>query len=243
VKDQPTIMKPWIGPRYESGVHAGIKVLIFGESAPRKNGDTRNEPTGVSEERLSEYVGHLEIGGNPGRFVFFSTLDQILISAIEGAASVATKDQRIEFWNSVAFTNLVPGLVDGKPSAEQWSNVAAEFVGQLRALRPNLVLVFSSEGNRHIPESVRQDGSTEGSRYIDITKSEGLLCPKEGNAYIFAHDDDHRALYGNINHPNNMRFQTDALSAEGWVPWVRQLIGWTKELKLKGHVTVGDRVF
>jgi len=238
------IAQPWKGPRYERGIVAGLKVFIFGESAPRKEWDARKSPRGISEERVSEYVEHLENDGNPGRFIFFSTVDQVLIAAIEGAASVATNEQRIEFWNSVAFTNLVPGLVDGKPSAEQWSSVAAEFAGQIRALMPHLVLVFSSEGDRHIPESVRQDGSTEGSRYIDITKSEGLKCPKESKAYIFGHEDKHRTLYGNVFHPSGMLPRSGTpLSAEGWVPWVKQLVGWAGELKETGAVKVSGRVF
>jgi hypothetical protein len=236
-----TKMKPWIGPR-EGQFAETLKLLIFGESPPR-NGDERKDPKGISAERLKEYLKHISDGGKA--YPFFGTVDWILSKALDDSETDPDASQRTELWQRSSFTNLVPELVDGRPSEGQWGKIRDEFVFHVRDLKPDLVLVFSKEGDKRLPESIRADGSKKGSRYIAITAAEGLRCPIGSHPYIYEHEDGHKTLYGNFYHPRGMQLagKDTGRSKKDWVLWARQLIAWAKELKKTGQIRIGDKAF
>ena len=135
---------PWIGPNYESqGLH-GLKIFFLGEA---HYGKPHEKSKGMTK-RVVEDCGLI------GGFAFFTKVAKTGLFKYSG--DVLTNIERRNFWNSIAFYNYIQDFPsDGPrvpPTKEMWVDAAAPFLGALKELKPDLVVILGKELGRQITE-------------------------------------------------------------------------------------------
>ncbi|WP_163391877.1 hypothetical protein [Enterovibrio norvegicus] len=136
--------QPWVGSNYEDGFVDGKKVLILGESHYEWQENQILEPTLTCDCIKGQFSG-----GTTKQF-----WTNIALSLL---GYIPNKDQREEFWNSVAFSNYIQSSVGRgartRPTKEQWLKGKETFFELLEARQPQIVVVLGYELWGNLPES------------------------------------------------------------------------------------------
>ena len=202
---------PWRGENYENNTLLGCRLLVLGESRyTDKATDIGTSP----EDFTCDVVRYFPLGGRYNKF--FSTIQSTILGHDEGRDWRKYADA---FWNSVAFVNYVPVLVDGRSAAEggnerrpQQSMFAAgaeTFKKNLVALEPDAVVVCGLETWGWVAPQL--DGFTGAPRDV-----------------VFY--DDGRSIFSRIHHPSYRGFDR-----QKWHIRTRALIEKTAEPHERGR--------
>lgn len=137
------VFDPWVGKKYWTSDIFGIRVLVLGESHYGNKRDIRTTFTSDVIRQLAQ----------THRNSFFTKVAKVLYGFDQ--RTWLGNGPRAEIWEHVAFYNYVQDLVgDGvrkRPTHRMWTVAAAPFLGILRELKPEVVLVLGESLNRHLP--------------------------------------------------------------------------------------------
>ncbi|EAS51451.1 conserved hypothetical protein [Aurantimonas manganoxydans SI85-9A1] len=213
------MFEPWIGPHYKSdgGLFAGTRVLVLGESHyARKAEEIGTAPDGFTDE-IVRWFG-LAAHNNP----FFRNTVRAALGLPPGPI---WKQHSAHFWNSIAFYNYVPVLVDGRAHAvggnarrpENWMfEAGAEpFLKILDRLEPEAVIVC-------------------GLTLWDWAAPH--LDGFEGKPRDVIFYDDGRSVFSRIHHPSYQKFD-----AKYWYPRLHRLVEMTVEPRKRGTKICWDK--
>jgi hypothetical protein len=124
--------RPWVGRHYQSGF-AGVRLLVLGESHYDWDGRPQDE------RECTRFVAQI-YADDDERKRFATNLEMVATGAR------LCRQQKNEFWHSIAFYNYIQSLVgDGprqRPTATMWNAAEEPFFEVLSQLRPQAVLVL-----------------------------------------------------------------------------------------------------
>lgn len=124
--------QPWVGSGYTDSAH---RLLLLGEGHYLTESESRYDTPTLTKE----IVGRVRDGTHVLPF-YTRTASTVL-----GVKSLGS-DERISFWDRVAFYNYIPGVAASRarerPSSEMWAAAPAPFCAVLTQLRPRCVLVL-----------------------------------------------------------------------------------------------------
>jgi hypothetical protein len=205
--------RPWIGPAYRNPTPTtrGRRLLVLGESHYSEDGALIGQtPVGFTRDT----VAHFPLAGRSQRF--FDMLPRTIMDETEGRS---WPDRIGLFWNSVAFFNFVPLIVDGRSADAGGANRTPEdwmFKAGTEVLAPLL--------DELRPEAVIVCG----------VRLWGYVVPHLEGFSGWARDmdgfDDGRAVFGKIHHPSAPGF-----SPARWSPCVSTLLEMAGEPRVQGH--------
>jgi hypothetical protein len=134
---------PWKGAHYNTPANdLGANVLILGESHYERCPEKRHR--GYTIEKVREL-------GQEKRHRFF-TMTQKLIS---GETSQVSDAARTEFWEKVAFCNLIQDFLEAArtpPTAQMWLAAQEPLKQTLGELRPDIIIVLGNRVSEHLPD-------------------------------------------------------------------------------------------
>ncbi|ALN75748.1 hypothetical protein M673_23640 (plasmid) [Aureimonas sp. AU20] len=212
------MFEPWIGKSFGvPNVVGGCRLLILGESHYTKDlSKVGCTPAGFTSDVVEGLGIH-------GRHAFFGKLHEIVTGLRRGDQS---PEDKIAFWNSVAFYNYVPVLVDGRdtkeggagrrPTDAMFKAGAESFQSIRREINPDAVIVC---------------GLTLWD-YLAPTLNQFEGPPRDVIYY-----DDGDTLYARIQHPSWAGFTTDK-----WYYRIHRLIEMTAEPRQAGRREVWTKV-
>jgi hypothetical protein len=183
---------PWVGERYSAEGFDGLKLLLLGLS---HSGDRSRTATW-------HWLGrHVVEGGFP----FWLHIEKVVAGAELGAYS------RKDFWNRVAFANLLQESLDEphEPGPNKfWTPAKRAIQTLIPQLRPDVLFVFSRTA------CLPDDGEYLGSRDLVDTRS-----PYEGDrAYLYAMP-GYSLVAGCFDDSSN-----PVLEAAVWHDWAKTLM-------------------
>lgn len=127
--------QPWEGSGYSDSAH---RLLLVGEGHYLPESESRYDTPTLTKE----IVGRVRDGTQV--LPFYTRTAPTVLGAL-GAKSLGS-NERITFWNRVAFYNYIPGIVASqarqRPTSEMWAAAPAPFCAVLTKLRPHCVLVL-----------------------------------------------------------------------------------------------------
>lgn len=129
---------PWIPKKFNQIQN---RILIIGESCPR--GNQTNGPTGwiVHDDNPNWQETFMEIHVRENR-------DNGLNNFFGRIRNSFLYDGRVlqpkEFWDRHAFTNIIPRLIEGRPTRQDWENARRELPEIIRAVNPQKILIASA---------------------------------------------------------------------------------------------------
>ena len=181
--------KPWVGANYQARQLFGKRVLIVGESHYNEDG--------IYDDNLtSKCVDQFELRGETSNRTY-----RMIPPALLGKFSTndLSRDERVKFWNGVAFYNYIQEIVHdgpgGKRTNKQWSDAVAPFYEVIETLKPEWIIVFSVAVGDKLPRTNAVEKDVEGLRCVEYTLASGgksllavLTHPTGGLAYQDAHD-------------------------------------------------------
>lgn len=207
------MFEPWIGSKYEAddGMLAGCRLLVLGESHYAKHAsEIGTTPAGFTSDVVRWFMqeGHFNL--------FFYSLAQ---AALGLPRSRKWQPELAMFWDSVAFYNYVPVLVDGRPSAIGGNNrrpeasMFAAGAGPFREvqarLKPDAVIVCGLELWQWVAPNL--DGFSGPQRDV-----------------IFY--DDGQSVFARVYHPSYRNFKT-----EYWYPRIHSLVERAAQPRQRGE--------
>ncbi len=135
--------KPWIGQHYTEGVE-GKRLLILGESHHGGEGCHYSDFTieTIRKEALGEN-GHR-------RRAFFTRVLHLIVGGRGGVPA----DERIKFWNNVAFYNFIQTALETarqRPTYEMWQAAHAPLLHTIEDLKPEMILVLGKALQENLP--------------------------------------------------------------------------------------------
>lgn len=138
------VFEPWIGSKYFSDNHFGLRVLVLGES---HYGD-------VSETRSTVTTEVVRLLAQNERHPFFTKVSKVLLG-LDGSTWL-DNHARGEIWEHVAFYNYIQGFVGDdsriRPSSDLWTFSKQPFLDVVQKLSPMVILVLGKELGSHIPK-------------------------------------------------------------------------------------------
>lgn len=142
------VFDPWVGSKYESSDLFGVRVLVLGESHYGKPSELCTAFTTDVVRRWAQ--AH--------RDSFFTKVSKVLLGLDEN--TWLAPEPRAEIWEHVAFYNYVQELVGDRarrrPTAQMWTAAAPPFLGILRELNPDAVLVLGKALEQNLPADFPQ---------------------------------------------------------------------------------------
>lgn len=130
---------PYVGPDFESGLIAGRKLLLIGESHYNEPGCERCGPGATGEVVQAHLAG-----------VAIPFLDYMLKASC-GHDHTFTREA---FWKRVAFANFIQKPMESlshRPTPEEWQAGVTPFWQTVAELRPDLVFMFTSAWSHWLP--------------------------------------------------------------------------------------------
>ena len=140
---QKSLFKPWIGSKFiDEGLY-GLKLLFLGEAHYGKAGE-EHENTTIDTVRY--YSRH--------KHRYFTTTAKI--GLLKGAGDYLNADSKIDFYERIAFCNLVQEFVAEtagiRPTKEMWESSRQSILPIIEELKPDLVIVLGADLNDHLPK-------------------------------------------------------------------------------------------
>ena len=203
---------PWEGPYYrtDEGLFASTRVLVLGESHyARKALEVGTTPDGFT----GDVVRWFGLGARES--LFFRNTVRAVLGLPTGEA---WKGHSPSFWNSVAFYNYVPVLVDGRPKADGGNERRPEDWMFKAGAEP-----FKTILDRLEPQAVIVCGLTLWEWVAP------QLDAFEGKPRDVIFYDDGRSVFARIHHPSYRKFDADH-----WNGRLHRLIEKTAEPRERG---------
>lgn len=143
------VFDPWVGSKYEASDRFGVRVLVLGESH-----------YGKPSELCTAFTSNVVRTWAQSRpDPFFTKVSRVLLGLEED--SPLDDDVRAGVWEHVAFYNYIQHLVGDsaakRPTSEMWAAAAAPFLGILKELRPEAVLVLGRAVEQHLPTDLPKE--------------------------------------------------------------------------------------
>jgi hypothetical protein len=132
---------PWVGSEYLEG-HCGLRTLLVCES---HYGDKKHERPTVTPEIIKALAlgeKHPRATGKLRRHPHFTKI----MSALMNVRQSFTREQKRQFWNSVAYYNFLQEFISAtrvEPSKDAWERGKAAFSEVLDVLKPDLIICLS----------------------------------------------------------------------------------------------------
>ena len=165
------VFDPWVGSKYESSNVFGVRVLLLGESHYGKPSELCTAFTADVVRKWAQ--------SRPDPF--FTKVSRVLLGLDENAR--LSDEARAEIWEHVAFYNYIQQLVGDtsarRPTSGMWAGAAAPFLGILRELRPNAVLVLGKAVEQHLPADFPKE-IPKASTYHPSSR----VDPRSGERYF-----------------------------------------------------------
>lgn len=165
------VFDPWVGSRYESSDVFGVRVLVLGKSHYGKASELCTAFTSTVVRNLAQ----------GRRDTFFTKVSKVLLGLDDD--SNLGDEARAEIWEHVAFYNYVQQLVGdsagSRPTSEMWAAAAAPFLGILKELQPQAVLVLGKVLEAHLPADF-----PEGIAKARIYDPRSLVDSRTGKRYF-----------------------------------------------------------
>jgi hypothetical protein len=177
-------------------------MLLLGES----HYDWPKRPKAFNLKMLTQRVIHDEVTGEQTH----QAMRQIIVACGGSNESKATRGR---FWDSVVFCNYLRYLLPNRTSKKDsvlWQLSQPAFLICLRRYKPHLVIVFSQEVWRHLPDTANG---------FDIAAGKNIRGRETKG---FSWDRRHRAIAICIPHPFSWHFRKDSLvAARDWIPVIK----------------------
>jgi hypothetical protein len=175
-------LRPWVGSHYERG-YQGVRLMIMGESHYRdKEKNDVPEDASYTRRTITRYCG----GRN---FKFFTNVMQLVTGGTPKDTAA-----RCAFWNAVSFYNYIQRILERnseRRTRAMWCEGLAAFVGAVKELRPELVIVFGKSVWDCLPfDSAHMKGFRGEMQVLPI----GCRAPRIIWVYHPGARRDHRAL-------------------------------------------------
>lgn len=145
----PPYFTPWIPNNFNQIPN---RILIIGESCPR--GNQTLGPTGWSghDNQLNWQETFMKIHVEENR-------DNDLNNFFGKIRNSFLYDGRVlepkEFWDRHAFTNIIPRLIEGRPTDQDWQNARQELPRIIRAVKPQKILIASARAVEELKQRAR----------------------------------------------------------------------------------------
>ena len=139
------VFDPWVGSRYRCGGRFGVRLLVLDESHYGKRDEIRTTLT-------SDVV---QTWGQTKRMQFFTIVSKVLLGLDQNVP--LDDSSRSSIWEDVAFYSYVQVLLDGpreRPTDEMWASAGRPFLGVLKELEPDAILVLGNELNDRLPTNL-----------------------------------------------------------------------------------------
>ena len=165
---------PWQGANYSNGGIFKKKILILGEShycdSPEECTKCKKEQDGHCE--LTVKVIKDQITEGEKKHAIFTKLAKLCIGKADGISP----QEKIDFWNSVAFYNYVQISVADKarvaPTPQMWSDSEKAFEEVMETLKPDFLLILGSRLWNNLPGKAGDDWpSGQKISYNSITEN------------------------------------------------------------------------
>lgn len=144
---------PWVGSAYwTSGIH-GLRLLVLGESqyvSPETSDAEFNErPTPECSSSTQAIVRELALDRrNP----FFTKITKLVLGVPAG--TWVSDEQRVSFWQNVAFYNYVQCWIRAarrRPTESMWLEAQRPLLQTIEELKPHVLLVLGNELAQRLP--------------------------------------------------------------------------------------------
>lgn len=141
---------PWVGPRYEQGIH-GLRILVVCES---HYGTKAHERPTVTPEVLKALALGQKHPQATARLRLHPHFSKIMVSILNSRKHFSKID-RSEFWHSVAYYNFVQEFLPSirkAPSRSAWDRGERSFTEVLGVLQPDLIVCYSKRNGWRVNE-------------------------------------------------------------------------------------------
>lgn len=201
--------KPWKGRRYSSLGYGGLKLLVLGESHHQDY--DRNAALRWTQAHIAK----------PS--MFWSTIEEIVVGR-----RLLTEADRREFWESIAYTNVVQTTMrtsKHRPNESDWRRSRQWFCEIVREVKPEVVFLFSTALWTRLPDDTEFPGSG------DIAGLESPH-PQPKPAYHYANPRGRGFVAGCFFHPSYLR--RAGLPLRPWQRWAKRLLRYAGSTQQQG---------
>ena len=139
---------PWVGPRYEQGIH-GLRVLVVCESHYGAKENERPTVTPEIVKALALGQKHPQATAKLRRHPHFTKI----MASILNTRKRFSKSDKSEFWHSIAYYNFIQEFIPKArktPCDAAWERGKQPFTEVLGVLKPDLIVCYSKRNGRRV---------------------------------------------------------------------------------------------